>query len=98
MKKVVVLLGILFGFSFVAHAESMPSSPQSAAGITQSNDAATTTNTDASPVNANTIEKIGTGSGDDLDTVNEADPSNDKDPEAGDDLDTDVKSTPVSQP
>ncbi len=98
MKKIIVLLGVLFGFSFVAHAESMQSSPPSAASVTQTNDAASTTNMGDSSVSGNTIDKVGTGSGDDLDTVNEADPSNDKDPEAGDDLDTDVKSTPVSQP
>lgn len=69
MKKLIFLLIALFGASIVVHATT--SSPQPSAPVTQ-----TPTKNDP--------EKIGNGSGDDIDTVDEGDPARDKDPEADD--------------
>lgn len=72
-----VLLLALFGASMLVHAvttKEIPpteNSPQPSAieqEATQKND----------------VEKVDNGSGDDIDTVDEGDPANDKDPEADD--------------
>ncbi len=104
MKKVIILLGLLFGASIFAHAGTTQSVPLPALGDTQGstavngteNTAQPPTTDQSSPANAG-AEKVGTGSGDDIDTVNEADPANDKDPEASDDTDTDSKNTPSNK-
>ena len=68
MKKLFVLLVALFGMSMLVQA------------AVQQPPAATT----QQPPAKNDTDKMGNGSGDDIDTVDEGDPSHDKDPEADD--------------
>lgn len=77
MKKLIVLTAVLFGLYSWAHAVSTQSATQQGASSSTQDDAqqlATAVNGDA--------DKVGTGSGDDADTANEAEPSNDSDPDA----------------
>ncbi len=69
MKKLIVLLIALFGASILVHATTTTAEPTAPAQQTPTK---------------NDSEKIGNGSGDDIDTVDEGDPARDKDPEADD--------------
>jgi hypothetical protein len=75
MKKVIALLALLCG-SLMAHADTTQTTPQ-APNSTASEKEASTAST---PPPA--AESLGSGSGDDMTTPDEADPANDKDPEA----------------
>ena len=80
MKKIIILLVALFGASMLVHAfTGQKSSPQAPNVSTQQPAAGV----QASP-GKNDVEKVDNGSGDDIDTVDEGDPANDKDPEADD--------------
>ena len=103
MKKVVVLLGVLCGASMLAHAETMQGNTDETLGLTQGSQAAGAESSVQQPgaIKYKTpvepgADKAETGSGDDVDTVNEADPSHDKDPEAGDDTDMSSKTKPLN--
>jgi hypothetical protein len=87
MKKVIVLLVALFGASMLVHAVTGQKSPPKAPAA-KAQPAATGA---ASPTKDD-LEKIDNGSGDDIDTVDEGDPANDKDPEADDTSTTPGKS------
>jgi hypothetical protein len=76
MKKVIALLAVLFGLFTLAHATPSPIANASLPTPESVEQPVTPTDSDA--------DKIGNGSGDDVDTANEADPSNDNDPEADD--------------
>lgn len=79
MKKAFILLTVLFGASMLVHAVTGQKRPaQTPAPDTQQLVAP-----DASS-NKSDAEKVDNGSGDDIDTVDEGDPANDKDPEADD--------------
>lgn len=79
MKKAIILLAALFGASMLVHAVTgQKSSPEAPAPNTQQLVAPEASS------NKNDVEKIDNGSGDDIDTVDEGDPANDKDPEADD--------------
>ena len=88
MKKSITLLGILFSASPFVHAIAPQISP-AAPNVVDSRDKGIQQPiaTEPKTLNENEAERIGTGSGDDVDTVDEADPANDKDPEADDDSD-----------
>lgn len=70
--KTIALLTVLFGVYTTAHAFTQQNSPQQMQYVTQNNSAA----------DSKDDEAVGEGSGDDVDTANEADPKNDKDPES----------------
>lgn len=71
MKKIFVLLVAFFGASMLVHAAA-PQQQQLPSATTQQ------------PPAKNDTDKMGNGSGDDIDTIDEGDPSHDKDPEADD--------------
>ena len=66
MKQQLIVLTLLLGVSVVSHAVSTTDAP------TQPQKSASSQETN----------NMGGGSGDDVDTLNEADPANDQDPEA----------------
>lgn len=80
MKKVIILLVALFGASMLVHAVTGQRSPPQAPAANPQQPAAAG---QQSP-SKNDTEKVDNGSGDDIDTVDEGDPANDKDPEADD--------------
>ena len=77
MKKIIVLVMALFGASMLVHAVTVKNdSPQTQDSTQQPAAEPSTPKSD--------MEKVDNGSGDDIDTVDEGDPANDKDPEADD--------------
>ena len=75
MKKIFVLLALCCGASMVAHAVTQPAAPLG----TQS----PSNHVSQAPLLENhEPASLGAGSGDDIDTANEADTDNDNDPEA----------------
>lgn len=70
MKNVIILLAILVSTYTLAHAAPTQDITQSASIAAQQ------------PSSNNDSNQVGSGSGDDIDTTDEADPANDKDPEA----------------
>jgi hypothetical protein len=78
MKKAIILLAVLFSASILAHAATDEKSSPQAPVVQQP-----VIPEQVSPIK-NDIEKVDNGSGDDIDTVDEGDPANDKDPEADD--------------
>lgn len=74
MKKIMVLLFVLLGASFLTHASIPQETPKTGDQSA----------TPVSPEDKGDGEKMGNGSGDDIDTIDEGDPANDKDPEADD--------------
>ena len=89
MKNLITLLGMVLGVSPLVHAIAPQISPV-APKIVDSRDKGIQQPiaTEPKTLNENEAEKIGAGSGDDVDTIDEADPANDKDPEADDDSDS----------
>ena len=82
MKKVVVLLVALLGFSTLLFAAPKNMAPL-AAPLSDNHSEASSKPAVTDPGSGHD-DAVGSGSGDDLDTINDADPSNDKDPEADD--------------
>lgn len=78
MKKAIILLTVLLSGSMLAHA-AIEEKPLQQAPVAQQ----PAIPEQVSPIK-NEIEKVDNGSGDDIDTVDEGDPANDKDPEADD--------------
>lgn len=81
MKKVIVLLFVLLGVTMGLHA-TMATAPAQNTGATQPPEETGESQLPNTPVPNDGGDKIGSGSGDDAGTINEADPANDKDPEA----------------
>ena len=77
MKKVIVLLGLLSSVPLMSYAETVQNNPAQGGG-------AQPAATEQSAPADSQADKMQAGSGDEVDTINEADPSKDKDPEAGD--------------
>lgn len=75
MKRLMILAGVWMGISVLAHATGTQNSVDQKLGTTKDSTAVTDPNSN----------KMESGSGDDAETINEADPSHDKDPEASDD-------------
>ncbi len=76
MKNLIALSVGLLGVSMLVHADTVPQTPQ------QTSPSVSVTE-QPSPVK-NEVDNVDNGSGDDIDTVDEGDPANDKDPEADD--------------
>ena len=71
MRKIIILLAVLIAPYTLAHADTAQGAAKNPPNAAPQQ-----------PLPVNDADKIGTGSGDDIDTANEADPANDKDPEA----------------
>ena len=80
MKKLFVLLTVLFGLNTLAHAVDSQGAPQQAPSPAQQS-SSPEQQQPAAPA-TNDADKVGAGSGDDADTADDADPANDRDPEA----------------
>lgn len=74
MKKALALMILLMDGSLLAHAAAVQSAAPEIPITQSAKDQPTTDNTDS--------ESVGAGSGDDVDTTDEASPVNDNDPEA----------------
>lgn len=75
MRKIIILLAILCG----AHAANSQSTTQITLSPGTPDNVQQPLSTDA---DKSDVDKVGIGSGDDIDTADESDPANDKDPEA----------------
>ena len=74
MKKIIVLMLVLFGVSMVAHAVTSQNDTQQSTGSSVTND----TGTQAQQPTNDNADQVGGGSGDDADTANDKDPEADQ--------------------
>ncbi len=82
MRKIIALFTVLFCFYTAAHAFTQQDTLEQMQYATLNTSTTDGEDQNATPSNNKDNEAVGEGSGDDVDTANEADPKNDKDPEA----------------